>query len=94
MRDFEHPNRPMYKGAHVYFTEGMNESISTYNSSFDLMFVYFSFLTFSINFKWTFGWTAIPNDIMQMFKKANVVKYMKACTEINISFIPYEEQVI
>lgn len=41
-----------------------------------------------------FGWTAIPNDIMQMFKKANVVKYMKACTEINISFIPYEEQVI
>lgn len=22
MKDFEHPNRPMYKGAHVYFTEG------------------------------------------------------------------------
>lgn len=22
MRDFEHPNRPMYKAAHVYFTEG------------------------------------------------------------------------
>lgn len=22
MRDFEHPNRPMYKSAHVYFTEG------------------------------------------------------------------------
>lgn len=37
---------------------------------------------------------AIPNHIMQMFKKANVVKYMKTCTEINISFIPYEEQVI
>lgn len=28
-----------------------------------------------------------------MFKKANVVKYMKACKEINIAFIPYEEQV-
>lgn len=24
MRDFEHPNRPMYKSAHVYFTEGKN----------------------------------------------------------------------
>ena len=22
IRDFEHPNRPMYKAAHVYFTEG------------------------------------------------------------------------
>lgn len=22
MRDFENPNRPMYKGAHVFFTEG------------------------------------------------------------------------
>lgn len=22
MRDFEHVNRPMYKSAHVYFTEG------------------------------------------------------------------------
>lgn len=23
MRDFEHPNRPMYRAAHVYFTEGI-----------------------------------------------------------------------
>lgn len=23
MRDFENPNRPLYKGAHVFFTEGM-----------------------------------------------------------------------
>lgn len=23
MRDFEHPDRPMYKAAHVYFTEGI-----------------------------------------------------------------------
>lgn len=22
MRDFDHPNRPMYRGAHVFFTEG------------------------------------------------------------------------
>ena len=25
IRDFESPNRPMYKGAHVFFTEGMLE---------------------------------------------------------------------
>lgn len=24
MRDFEHPNRPLYRAAHVYFTEGMH----------------------------------------------------------------------
>lgn len=24
MRDFENPNRPLYKAAHVFFTEGMN----------------------------------------------------------------------
>lgn len=29
-----------------------------------------------------------------MFKKSNVVKYMKACKEINVAFIPYEAQVI
>lgn len=23
MKDFEHPNRPLYRAAHVYFTEGM-----------------------------------------------------------------------
>lgn len=23
MRDFENPNRPLYKGAHVFFTEGI-----------------------------------------------------------------------
>jgi hypothetical protein len=24
IRDFESPTRPLYKGAHVFFTEGMN----------------------------------------------------------------------
>lgn len=47
-----------------------------------ILFLIFSFIE-----------TAIPNDIFQMFKKTNVVKNMKACTEINIAFIPYEEQV-
>lgn len=34
MRDFEHPNRPMYKAAHIYFTEGnwyMKNSSAVYN---------------------------------------------------------------
>lgn len=24
MKDFEHPNRPLYRAAHVFFTEGKN----------------------------------------------------------------------
>lgn len=57
--------------------------------SFRLLFIYLFIC-------WTFGAppSAIPNDIFQMFKKANVVRHMKACTEINIAFIPYEQQVI
>lgn len=79
MKDFEHPNRPLYRAAHVFFTEG-----KFYHFLFrsELNFYFFIFIE-----------TAIPNDIFQMFKKANVVKNMKACTEINIAFIPYEEQV-
>ena len=45
MRDFESPNRPMYKAAHVFFTEGKlliniysipitNQSCTTFNSYF------------------------------------------------------------
>lgn len=29
IRDFEHPNRPLYKAAHVYFTEGLTHLSST-----------------------------------------------------------------
>ncbi|XP_055325717.1 protein ROP isoform X2 [Sitodiplosis mosellana] len=57
LRDFEDPSRPLYRGAHVFFTE------------------------------------AIPNPILEMIKNSNVVKFMKACKEINIAFIPYEQQV-
>lgn len=35
----------------------------------------------------------MPDDIFNMLKTARVKKYMKACKEINIAFIPYEEQV-
>lgn len=28
MRDFEHPNRPLYRAAHVYFTEGISATIT------------------------------------------------------------------
>lgn len=30
MRDFENPNRPLYKGAHVFFTEGMLAELFQY----------------------------------------------------------------
>lgn len=75
MKDFEHPNRPLYRAAHVFFTEG--------NYTQHIFGFIFNF----------FISTAIPNEIFQMFKRENVVKYMKCCTEINIAFIPYEEQV-
>lgn len=110
MRDFENPNRPMYKGAHVFFTEGNTQCTAyLFANYFCFLFVVlaqklnFNFLFF-LNFfslfilifvkRWIDTNTAIPNDIFQTFKKANVVKYMKACKEINIAFVPYEEQVI
>ncbi|KAG5682524.1 hypothetical protein PVAND_011872 [Polypedilum vanderplanki] len=57
IRDFESPTRPLYKAAHVFFTE------------------------------------AIPDSLFEKIKGQSVVKYMRACKEINISFIPYEKQV-
>lgn len=38
--------------------------------------------------------TAIPDHIFDLMKGSNLVKHMKSCKEINIAFIPYEEQVI
>lgn len=78
MRDFENPSRPLYKAAHVYFTEG---------TFFFLFFIYFFIILFKIS-------TAMPNDIFDLLRKSPIVKFMKTCTEINIAFIPYEEQVI
>lgn len=57
--------------------------VSTHHNS---KLVYYQKLIFTLD-------TAIPNEIFQMFKRENVVKYMKCCTEINIAFIPYEMQV-
>lgn len=36
---------------------------------------------------------AIPDRLFEKIKGQNVVKFMRACKEINIAFIPYEEQV-
>lgn len=33
MKDFEHPNRPMYHSAHVFFTEGKKQMNSTFSHS-------------------------------------------------------------
>lgn len=37
--------------------------------------------------------TAVPDHLFDQIKRSNVVKFMKACKEINIAFIPYEAQV-
>lgn len=57
MNDFAMPNRAMYRGAHVFFTE------------------------------------ACPNDLFNTLSHAPVAKYIKQLKEINIAFVPYEEQV-
>jgi hypothetical protein len=36
---------------------------------------------------------AIPDSLFEKLKGQNIVKFMKACKEINIAFIPYEKQV-
>lgn len=38
--------------------------------------------------------TAMPNDIFDLLRKSPIIKFMKTCSEINIAFIPYEEQVM
>ena len=52
MKDFEHPNRPLYRAAHVYFTEGkignndnknLNEIKKFKHFLFRLNFYYFIF---------------------------------------------------
>lgn len=56
MRDFENPNRPLYKGAHVFFTEGIFQlPFNHFNRFFFLFFRYFFhfiflvFIFFSLN---------------------------------------------
>lgn len=48
MRDFENPNRPLYKAAHVFFTEGTMTSLTLFSGLFVVFF--FWFFSFSILF--------------------------------------------
>lgn len=34
MRDFENPNRPLYKAAHVFFTEGKKKVVCLFSDLF------------------------------------------------------------
>ena len=36
---------------------------------------------------------AVPREVFEMLQRAKISRHLKACKEINIAFIPYEEQV-
>lgn len=43
MKDFEHPNRPLYRAAHVFFTEGKFYRCFSQQIHFNFSFVFFFF---------------------------------------------------
>jgi Sec1 family len=114
IRDFESPTRPMYKGAHVFFTEGKSIVDDNHSKNYksiaidsgtnqklrDDQIIYFH-LTIILIILFPFFHNqkknnidlAIPDSLFEKIKGQNVVKFMRACKEINIAFIPYEEQV-
>jgi hypothetical protein len=51
------------------------------------------FLNFCLFLRKKLFFVAIPDSLFEKLKGQNIVKYMKACKEINIAFIPYEKQV-
>ncbi|KAF3423987.1 hypothetical protein E2986_00983 [Frieseomelitta varia] len=83
IEDFSNPTRTIYKVAHVYFTEGKEfrkivHSESGQSSTLDI---------------------SVPHEILtcpdELFKElchSLVAKRIKTLKEINIAFIPYEEQ--
>lgn len=42
IRDFESPTRPMYKGAHVFFTEGEYSQISSLHMKLYFVLIYWN----------------------------------------------------
>lgn len=55
--------------------------------------ILFLILIFSGLFEQSKQYSAVPDRIFESLKRSNIVKYMKTCKEINIAFIPYEQQV-
>lgn len=90
MSDFDHPSRPMYRYAHVFFTEGKHLSNIWIFQKFWKTYLkkYILTLTWKIE--------AMSDDIVKMIQAQQhiVRKYFLTCKEINIAFVPYEEQVI
>lgn len=62
-----------------------------YFFDFNFDFSVFNYVNFRLN--QSTKWTAVPSRIFESLKRSNVVKFMKACKEVNIAFIPYEQQV-
>lgn len=98
INDFSVGNRIKYKAAHVFFTEGMCCTLG-YCSFFPSLFIIelviitihanLFYFAFSIYFRFP----ACPDVLFDKLSRSRVAKYIKTLKEINIAFVPYEQQV-
>ncbi|CAD7086706.1 unnamed protein product [Hermetia illucens] len=108
MRDFEHPNRPLYKAAHVFFTEAVpSERFELLSKSqaakyirtckeINVAFVSYEqqFLSnIVLNLYPLTKRSVCPEELFNDLCKSCAAKKIKTLKEINIAFLPYESQV-
>lgn len=88
MRDFEHPNRPHYKAAHVYFTEGTQllEIPFLWNGKIFSPYIHFHSFRFLFLFIFLLKWRRNSPYVISYSKSAEVKFFISF---LNISFSPF-----